>query len=80
MTQTPRPVTPPRHDPRGACPHLPPSARAAGLPPRPAAVVNAEIRALWCAGGRLAEERRGEYEALLAEWSAALRAEVVTAA
>ncbi|NEA38258.1 hypothetical protein [Streptomyces sp. SID11385] len=74
MAQTSRPVTPPRPDAARV------TASPAALPPRPAAVVNAEIRALWCAGGRLAEERRGEYEALLAEWSAALRAEVVTAA
>ncbi|MET8556147.1 hypothetical protein ABZV64_14470 [Streptomyces sp. NPDC004959] len=77
MTQTSRSVTPPRHD--AVLGTVSPTARAAA-PPRPAAVVNAEIRALWCAGGRLAEERRGEYEALLAEWSEALRAEIVTAA
>ncbi|MFD4753007.1 hypothetical protein [Streptomyces sp. NPDC058426] len=78
MTQTSRPVTAPRRD---AVPDTAsPAARSLAPPPRSAAVVNAEIRALWCAGGRLAEERRGEYEALLAEWSAALRAEVVTAA
>ncbi|MFJ4438325.1 hypothetical protein [Streptomyces sp. NPDC088923] len=74
MAQTSRPVTPPR--PAAVLDTVSPAV----LPPRPAAVVNAEIRALWCAGGRLAEERRGVYEALLAEWSAALRAEVVTAA
>lgn len=49
-------------------------------PPRSAVVVNAEIRALWTSGGRLSQERREEYEGLLAEWSAAIRAEVVTAA
>ncbi|WP_037868884.1 hypothetical protein [Streptomyces sp. SPB074] len=75
MAQTSRPVAPPR--PGLAREVLAPAAVPA---PRSAAVVNAEIRALWCAGGRLAEERRGEYEALLAEWSAALRAEVVAAA
>lgn len=48
---------------------------------RPAAVVNEEIRALWArAGGTLTAEQRREYEALLAEWTAALRAEVVEAA
>lgn len=49
-------------------------------PPRPAALVNAEIRALWLSGGTLAPQRRARYEALLAEWSAAIRAEIVTAA
>ena len=48
---------------------------------RPAAVVNEEIRALWPRTGReLTAEERAEYEQLLVEWAAALRAEVVEAA
>jgi len=48
---------------------------------RSAAVVNEEIRALWLrAGGTLTDGQRREYEALLAEWAAAVRAEVTTAA
>jgi hypothetical protein len=44
-------------------------------------VVNEEIRALWArAGGVLTVEQRREYEALLGEWAAAVRAEVVEAA
>ncbi|GAA2255398.1 hypothetical protein GCM10010232_50860 [Streptomyces amakusaensis] len=35
-----------------------------------AAELNARIRELW-ADGRLPEERRGEYEALVLEWAAA---------
>ena len=43
---------------------------------RPAAVVNAEIRALWQRAGRtLSGEQRREYERLLVEWAAAVRAE-----
>lgn len=43
---------------------------------RSAALVNEEIRALWArAGGTLTAEQRREYEALLDEWAAALKAE-----
>ncbi|MFD6416863.1 hypothetical protein [Streptomyces sp. NPDC060194] len=50
-------------------------------PVRPAAAVNEEIRALWLRGpGHLTGERRQHYEELVAEWAAAVRAEVVTAA
>ncbi|MFJ4926801.1 hypothetical protein [Streptomyces sp. NPDC088736] len=49
--------------------------------PRPAAVVNEDIRALWPAAGReLGECERARYELLLAEWADAVRAEVVEAA
>lgn len=41
---------------------------------RSAAVVNAEIRALW-ASGQLAAEDVQRYHALLVEWAAAVRAE-----
>ena len=48
---------------------------------RPAAVVNEDIRALWPrAGTQLTAEERAEYEALLVEWAAAIKAEVVEAA
>lgn len=48
---------------------------------RSAAVLNAEIRALWLrAGGRLSAEQRREYELLVVEWAAAMRAEVTEAA
>ncbi|MFE2311685.1 hypothetical protein ACFXC8_00540 [Streptomyces sp. NPDC059441] len=48
---------------------------------RPAAVVNEDIRALWPrAGTQLTAEERAEYERLLEEWAAAVRAEVVEAA
>lgn len=43
-------------------------------PARSAAVVDAEIRALWV-DGVLPEERRPEYERLVVEWAAAVRAE-----
>lgn len=49
---------------------------------RSAAAVNEEIRAFWLRlGGRVptAAERR-EYELLVAEWAAAMRAEVTEAA
>ncbi|MFB7440267.1 hypothetical protein ACFC01_18220 [Streptomyces mirabilis] len=50
-------------------------------PVRPAAVVNEDIRALWPRAGReLTAEERAEYERLLEEWAAAMRAEVVEAA
>ncbi|MFJ2174310.1 hypothetical protein ACIOHE_15530 [Streptomyces sp. NPDC087851] len=38
--------------------------------------MNADIRALWdCDVGALSAEERARYEALLAEWAAAVRAE-----
>jgi hypothetical protein len=40
------------------------------LPALSAAEINARIRELW-ADGRLPEERRGEYEALVLKWAAA---------
>lgn len=50
-------------------------------PARPAEVVNAEIRALLeRTRRRLSDEERGEYELLLAEYAAAVRAGVTTAA
>lgn len=59
---------------------MPPNPTASGLP-RPAAVVNAEIRALMLgAGGYLRAEDRPVYERLQAEWADAVRAEVVEAA
>jgi hypothetical protein len=43
--------------------------------------VNEDIRALWPrAGAQLTAKERAEYEALLVEWAAAVRAEVVEAA
>lgn len=48
---------------------------------RSAAVVNAEIRALWLrAGGRLSAEERQVYARLVVEWAEAVRAEVAEAA
>ncbi|MFD5697427.1 hypothetical protein [Streptomyces lasiicapitis] len=49
---------------------------------RSAAVLNEEIRALWqrAAGRRLAPEERTEYEILVVEWAAAVRAEIIKAA
>lgn len=47
--------------------------------PRPAALVNEEIREL-VRRGRLSVERRREYERLVEEWAAAVRAEVAEAA
>jgi hypothetical protein len=59
---------------------MPPTDPAPGSV-RSADVVNEEIRALWArAGGVLTVEQRREYETLLAEWTAALRADVVEAA
>ena len=50
-------------------------------PPRPAAVVNEEIRALMIrAGGYLRAEDRSLYERLREEWAVAVRAEIVKAA
>ena len=43
--------------------------------------LNERIRSLWLrAGGRLSAEQRAEYERLVTEWAAAVRAEVVKAA
>jgi hypothetical protein len=48
---------------------------------RPADEVNADIRALWPHPAvRLTDGQRAEYERLVAEWAAAVRAEVVKAA
>jgi hypothetical protein len=48
---------------------------------RSPAEVNADIRALWeRAGAVLPPEGRREYERLLVEWAAAVRADVVEAA
>ncbi|MFJ8871109.1 hypothetical protein ACIRD6_35820 [Streptomyces sp. NPDC102473] len=48
---------------------------------RSAAAVNEEIRALWQrSGGVLTPEGQREYERLLVEWAAAVRADVVEAA
>ncbi|MCX4786445.1 hypothetical protein OG369_09705 [Streptomyces sp. NBC_01221] len=53
------------------------------LPPatplRSPAAVNADIRALW-ASGPLPAEGEAEYQRLLVEWEAAVRADVVEAA
>jgi hypothetical protein len=52
-----------------------------GGPTRPAAVVNAEIRALLLrTGGWLYGETRERYERLVQEWAAAVQDEVVEAA
>ncbi|MFD1274816.1 hypothetical protein [Streptomyces kaempferi] len=57
-----------------------PNSPASGQP-RPAAVVNEDIRALWPRPGvELSARERAEYDRLLAEWAAAVRAEVVKAA
>ncbi|MFD5026976.1 hypothetical protein [Streptomyces sp. NPDC058373] len=49
--------------------------------PRPASVVNEEIRALMLrSGGRLSADDRARYEQLVAEWAEALRAGVRPAA
>jgi hypothetical protein len=48
---------------------------------RSAAEVNEEIRALWMrAGGSLSAQERTEYELLVVEWAAAIRAQVIEAA
>jgi hypothetical protein len=50
-------------------------------PVRPAAVVNAEIRALWSrSDGALSAADEARYQDLLVEWAAAVRAGLVTAA
>ncbi|MEV7867498.1 hypothetical protein AB0P17_15655 [Streptomyces sp. NPDC088124] len=52
------------------------SPRALGPAMRPAAAVNAEIRALWArTGGSLSEDDRARYKELLTEWAAAVRTE-----
>ncbi len=49
--------------------------------PRPAEVVQAEIRALWThRDKRLSDEERARYEALVEEYAAAVRGGVTTAA
>ncbi|MFE3899523.1 hypothetical protein ACFXPY_03920 [Streptomyces sp. NPDC059153] len=48
-------------------------------PVRSPAAVNADIRALWAAGP-LSPEGEAEYQRLLVEWEAAVRADVVAAA
>ncbi|MFF9161113.1 hypothetical protein ACF081_12730 [Streptomyces longwoodensis] len=48
---------------------------------RSAAELNERIRALWLrAGGSLSATERAEYELLVVEWAAAIRAGVVRAA
>ncbi|MGV9456532.1 hypothetical protein [Streptomyces sp. NPDC003635] len=48
---------------------------------RSAAEVNEQIRALWVrAGGTLTAQERAEYELLVVEWAAAIRADVIEAA
>lgn len=43
--------------------------------------LNERIRGLWLrTGGRLTAEQRREYEQLVTEWAAAVRAEIVRAA
>jgi hypothetical protein len=57
----------------------PPLSASGGV--RSAAVVNAEIRALWlAAGGVLSVEQRALYGRLLVEWEQAVRAEGAEAA
>jgi hypothetical protein len=48
---------------------------------RSAAALNEQIRALWIrAGGYLSPQERVEYELLVVQWAAAVRAEIVEAA
>lgn len=48
---------------------------------RSAAEVNEQIRALWLrAGGTLSAQERAEYELLVVEWAAAIRADIIQAA
>ncbi|MEU6096743.1 hypothetical protein [Streptomyces sp. NPDC047079] len=48
---------------------------------RPADDLNERIRALWMrAGGSLSAQERAEYELLVVQWAAAIRAEVIEAA
>jgi hypothetical protein len=50
-------------------------------PPRPAEVVQADIRALWThRDKRLTDEERERYEELRDEWVAAMHGEMTTAA
>ncbi|MFE3829896.1 hypothetical protein [Streptomyces sp. NPDC059092] len=57
------------------------SKSASPYPVRSAAVVNADIRALWGrAGGALSSAEQERYQRLLVEWAAAVRADVVEAA
>ncbi|MFJ8001154.1 hypothetical protein ACIQ7D_29190 [Streptomyces sp. NPDC096310] len=57
------------------------SASPSASPVRSAAVVNAEIRALWArAGSALSSAEQERYQRLLVEWAAAVRADVVEAA
>lgn len=57
-----------------------PTPSASGQP-RPAAAVNADIRALWRDPRvRLTAEGSARYERLITEWAAAVRGEVVAAA
>ncbi|MCX5158059.1 hypothetical protein OOK39_01925 [Streptomyces sp. NBC_00264] len=52
---------------------------SSATPVRSPAAVNADIRALWAAGP-LSPEGEAEYQQLLVEWEAAVRADVVAAA
>lgn len=61
-----------------AYPDAMPSPSAAS--PRPAAVVNAEIRSLVARGCQLSSAERVRYELLVEEWAAAVRSEVAEAA
>jgi hypothetical protein len=48
---------------------------------RSAAEVNEQIRALWMrTGGTLSSQERAEYELLVVEWAAAIRADIIEAA
>lgn len=48
---------------------------------RSSAELNERIRGLWLrTGGRLSVDQRREYEQLVTEWAAAVRAEIVQAA
>ncbi|MDQ0603475.1 hypothetical protein QF037_007820 [Streptomyces canus] len=59
---------------------MPPYSVASGSV-RSAAEVNEQIRALWLrAGGSLSAQEREEYELLVVEWAAAIRATVTKAA
>ncbi|MET8537367.1 hypothetical protein ABZV67_37680 [Streptomyces sp. NPDC005065] len=59
---------------------MPPTSSPA-TPVRSPAAVNEDIRALWeRSGRRLSPEDAAEYERLLVEWAAAVRADAVEAA
>ncbi|MFE9310039.1 hypothetical protein ACFYM5_20430 [Streptomyces sp. NPDC006706] len=48
---------------------------------RSAAELNEQIRSLWLrSGGSLSAQEREEYELLVVEWAAAMRAELIAAA